>query len=90
VESTNSDSNATCDEFDTHVNCTVPESVAPLLGPVIWTAGVGLGVAVGVAVAVGVGEGVALAIGVGVGVLLVPLLTVTPAVAWPTVPLALL
>ena len=41
---------------------TVPETLAPLIGAVIFTAGVGVGVAVGLGVAVAVGVGVALCV----------------------------
>ena len=49
---------------------TVPMTLAPLAGAVIFTAGAGVGVAVGVAVMVGVGVAVGVGVtdGVGVGV----------------------
>ena len=53
---------------------TVPETLAPFAGAVIFTAPVGVGVAVGVGVGVPVGVGVDVGVGVGVGP---PLLTVT-------------
>jgi hypothetical protein len=56
---------------------TVPETLAPLAGEVIFTAPVGVGIAVGVGVAVRVG----VAVGVGVGI---PLATVTVTESLPT------
>ena len=62
---------------------TVPETLAPLAGEVIFTAPVGVGVADGVGVAVGVGVAmrVGVAVGVGVGT---PLTTVTVTASLPT------
>jgi hypothetical protein len=68
---------------------TVPETLAPFAGEVIFTAPVGVGVAVGVGVGVPVGVGVDVGVGVGVGVG-PPLLTVTLTESVPTwVPLLL-
>ena len=55
---------------------TVPETLAPFAGAVIFTAPVGVGVAVGVGVGVPVGVEVGVDVGVGVGVG-PPLFTVT-------------
>jgi hypothetical protein len=68
---------------------TVPETLAPLIGAVIDTAGVavgvGLGVIVGVGVTVGVGVMVGVAVGVPVGVGVgTPFATVTLTEAAPT------
>jgi hypothetical protein len=60
---------------------TVPETLAPLAGEVIFTAPVGVGVADGVAVGVGVAMRVGVAVGVGVGI---PLAIVTVTASLPT------
>ena len=61
---------------------TVPETLAPLAGAVIFTAPVGVGVAVGVGAAVGVGVAVRVGVAVGVGVG-IPLATVTVTASLP-------
>src|SRR5258708_6896673 len=66
---------------------TVPETLAPLAGKVIFTAPVGVGVADGVAFGVGVAVGVGVAMGVGVGVGVgvgIPLAIVTVTASLPT------
>jgi hypothetical protein len=71
------------DEDTWVIMLTVPVTLAPLAGAVIFTAGAGVGVAVGVGLMLGVGVGV----GVGVGA---PLATVTVTESLPTcVPLLL-
>ena len=62
---------------------TVPETLAPFAGAVIFTAPVGVGVAVGVGVGVPVGVEVGVDVGVGVGVG-PPLLRVTVTESLPT------
>jgi hypothetical protein len=76
---------------------TVPETLAPLIGAVIFTAGVAVGVGLGVIVGVGVmvGVDVTVAVGVAVGVVVgvgvgTPFATVTVTESLPTcVPLLL-